>query len=187
MSSFHQQAVKIVCRICSSKILPHQSVDITKYLPIIQLWYDIDIDKETPDSPDIIPFFPTVLCKSCISALHKLEVGTRKSKPTGILLDIPPTLTIRQHDSDECLICKIYKCQKGIIRKAGNPIASPISSTYKPTSWQRFTQKKCHKCLSVNKIHICGKRNSVQNFVSTLSRLKYLHTTKLMCTNYFIY
>ena len=54
MSSFHQQAVKNVGRIRSSKILPHQSVDNTKYLPIIQLWYDIDIDKEAPDSKKCI-------------------------------------------------------------------------------------------------------------------------------------
>ena len=58
----------------------------------------------------------------------------------------------------------------GIKRKAGNPIASPISSTYKPTSWQRFTPKKCHKCLSVNRIHIYRQRNSVKNFASTLER-----------------
>ena len=78
------------------------------------MWYDIDLSKEAPDSPDIIPFFPTVLCKSCISALHKLEVGTRKSKPTGILLDISSTVITRQHHSDDCLVCKIFKGQKGI-------------------------------------------------------------------------
>ena len=77
----------------------------------------------------------------------------------------------RQHYSDDCLVCKIFKGQKGIKRKAGNPIASSISPTiFKPTSWQRLTPKKCHKCLSFNKVHICRKRTSVQNFVSTLER-----------------
>ena len=127
------------------------------------MWYDIDISAEALDSPDIIPFFPTELCNSCISALHNLESGTRKSKPTGILLDISPTLITRQHNSDDCLIFKIYKGQKGIKQKAGNPIATSISPTYyKPTSWQRSTPKKCHKCMSVNIINICRKSNSVK-------------------------
>ena len=59
--------------------------------------------------------------------------------------------------------------QKGIKRIAGIPMATSISPTnFKPTSCQRSTPKKCHKYMSVNKIHICRKRNSVQNFVSTL-------------------
>ena len=121
MSSFHQQAVKNVYQKCLSKILTHQSIDITKYLPIIQLCYDIDISKEAPDSPDIIPFFLTVLCKSCISALHKFEVGTRKSKPTGILLDISPTVITRQHHFDDCLVCKIFKVKIELNGKQETP------------------------------------------------------------------
>ena len=101
---------------------------------------------ELPDSPEIIPFFPTVLCKSCVSALHKLEIGTRISKPSGILLETSPTWITSQHNSDYCIICKIYKGQKGIKRKAGNPIIDTVS--HQSSTWDRPTPVKCRKCSS---------------------------------------
>lgn len=152
MSVFHFEAVNNVCRLCSSKILKQQSVDIIPYITKIKLWYDFDIDNEISNSPDIIPFFPTVLCKSCVSALHKLEVGTRKSKPTGVLLDTSPVWITRQHNFDNCIVCKIYKGQKGIKRKAQNPSINPVPlSPYNPNNWERPTPMKCRKCLSVKK------------------------------------
>ena len=68
-----------------------QSVDIISYI--------------VSHSPDVIPFFPCVLCKSYVSA-HKLEIGTRKSKPSGVLETSPIWIT-RQHNSNDCIVCKI--------------------------------------------------------------------------------
>ena len=111
-----------VCRLCSSKILKLQSVEIIFHISKIKSWYDIDIEKEIAYTPEIIPFFPCVLCKSCVSDLHKLEICARKSKPSGVLLETSPIWIKRQHNSDYCIVCKICKSQKGVKRKAGNSI-----------------------------------------------------------------
>ena len=82
-----------------------------------------------------------------------------------------PMLITRQHNSDDCIVCKIYKGQKGVKRKAGNPIidTNPLARVNQNT-WDRQTPVKCRKCTSIMKIRICAKRNSVQNIVDTLNR-----------------
>ena len=69
------------------------------------------------------------------------------------------------------LFANIYKGQKGVKRKAGNPLidTNPLARDNQNT-WDRQTPVKCRKCLSIKKIHICTKRNSVQNIVGTLNR-----------------
>ena len=138
MSSYHLEGVKNACRLCSSKIFKLQSVDIISHISKIKSWYEIDIENEIAYSPVVFPFFPCVLCKSCVSALHKLEIGTRKSKPSGVLLETSPMLITRQHNSDDCIVCKIYKGQKGVKRKARNPIidANPLARDNQNT-WDR--------------------------------------------------
>ena len=42
------------------------------------------------------------------------------SKPSGVLLERSPIWITKQHNSDDCIVCKIYKDQKGVNRKLGN-------------------------------------------------------------------
>lgn len=62
---------------------------------------------------------------------HKLEIGTRKSKHTGILLDISPTF----------INCKIYLVKKEFKAKQETTVQIEVTETYKLTSWQRPTPK----------------------------------------------
>ena len=78
---------------------------------------------------------------------------------------------IRQYNSNDCLVCRIYKGQRGIKRKATNPSSNPNSSTPpNPKNRQFHTPMKCRKCLCVKKVHNCTKRNTVQNIIGTINR-----------------